>query len=83
MSSESKKQDKETVPDTEETANKCLCTECLTNPDGAVLYCARGVTQKQIDKVRALGCECVFCKIYHEHKLAGCYLCLNPPTKTS
>jgi hypothetical protein len=74
---------KKPVPDTEETRNKCHCTECLTNPDGTVSYCARGITKKPIDQVRALGCNCVFCPIYHEHKLAGCYLCLNPPARTS
>ena len=71
------------VPDNEETENKCHCTECLTNPDKTVLYCARGITKKQVDQVRALGCNCVFCPIYHENKLAGCYLCLNPPAKTN
>ena len=78
-----KKKERKPVPDNEETIKKCLCTECPTNPDQAVLYCARGITKKPLDQVRALGCSCAFCPIFHEHKLSGCYLCLNKPTYRS
>ena len=74
-----KKQEKKSFPDTEETIEKCLCTECPTNHDQTVLYCARGITKKPIGEVRALGCSCAFCPVFHEYRLSGCYLCLNKP----
>ena len=74
-----KEQNEKQVPDNNENINKCLCMECPTNPDITSLYCARGITKKPIDEVRALGCSCAFCHIYHEYKLAGCYLCLSKP----
>ena len=78
-----KKHEKKQVPDTEEIMNKCLCIECPTNPDKACLYCARGITKKPVDQVRALGCNCAFCPVFHEYNLSGCYLCLNKPSFTN
>ena len=66
-----KKQQEKPVPDTKETMNKCLCTRCPTNLETG-LYCARGVTSKPVDQVRALGCSCAFCPNYHEYELRGC-----------
>ena len=75
---------KEQLVDSEDnmSMSKCLCTECLTNPEEG-LYCARGVTSKPIEQVRALGCSCAFCSIYHKYGLKGCYLCINNPKETS
>lgn len=78
-----KKKERKPVPDNEESVNKCLCTECPTNPDKTAIYCARGITKKPIEKVRTLGCSCAFCPIYHEYHLSGCYLCLTKPSYTS
>ncbi len=79
MLSRTKKQEKKASAGAkEETMDKCLCTECPTNPDLATVYCERGITSKTPENVRALGCSCAFCPVYHECKLSGCYLCLNP-----
>ncbi|MCW4053809.1 MAG: DUF2769 domain-containing protein [Candidatus Bathyarchaeota archaeon] len=72
-----KKKEKQTVPDTEATTNKCLCSECPTNPDKTGLYCARGITKSPLEQVRALGCNCAFCPVFHEYNLSGCYICLS------
>ena len=70
------------VPDTKENLEKCLCSECLTNPEEG-LYCARGITSKPVDQVRALGCNCALCPVFHEHKLTeSCYLCLQQSKTT-
>ncbi len=70
-------QPKKELVDSEENMAKCLCTECPTNPEEG-LYCVRGVTKKRVEEVRALGCSCALCPIFHEYELSGgCYLCLN------
>ena len=71
-----KKQPVKALVDSEENIKKCLCFECPTNPENG-LFCVRGITSKPINQVRALGCNCAFCSIFHEYKLSGCYLCLN------
>ena len=78
-----KKRENKPVPDTKEAIDKCLCTECPSNPDQTVLYCSRGLTKKPIEQVRALGCSCAFCPVFHEYRLSGCYLCLNKSSYTS
>ena len=78
-----KKQQMKRLTDTEDNVSKCLCTECPTNPDSTSLYCARGITEKPLEKVRALGCSCALCPVFHEYNLSGCYLCLNKATETS
>ena len=77
-----KTQPKTELVDSEENMKKCLCTECPTNPENG-LFCVRGITSKPIESVRALGCSCALCPIFHEYKLSGCYLCLNKATVRS
>jgi hypothetical protein len=74
-----KKRQREKVADVKENAEKCQCNDCPTNPDQTLLYCARGITSKPQEQVRALGCSCPLCHVFHEYKLSGCYLCLTPP----
>jgi hypothetical protein len=74
-----KMQSKKELVDSEEDMTKCLCPECPTNPEDG-LFCVRGLTSKPIEQVRALGCDCALCSIFHEYKLSGCYLCLNKAT---
>jgi Protein of unknown function (DUF2769) len=62
------------VPDTRGNEDRCICSECPSDPREGRLYCARGKTQ---NPVRRRGCICDECANFREYDLADGYYCAD------
>jgi Protein of unknown function (DUF2769) len=63
------------VEDSEENSAKCVCGRCKSYPGGEPwLYCARGKSPKEIDRVE---CICPECPVWTENDLSGTYYCVS------
>jgi hypothetical protein len=64
------------VEDTQENAAICQnnCKSCPSYPEveGEILYCSRGKSSKQIEKV---GCNCTFCDVQIKYGCSKMYYC--------
>ncbi len=65
----------QSVPDTKENRERCLCPGCPSYPHdckGELLYCSVGKSRCDIS---AKGCICNFCPVWKEYKLSSLYFC--------
>lgn len=72
-----------TVPDTAENRKKCICPGCPSYPSacsgqvpqgckGEILFCSLGKSRCEI---KAAGCVCNGCPVWHSYKLSELYFC--------
>ena len=65
------------VPDSDDTATRCLCPTCPSKADdGTRLYCSRGLSAA---RVRTVGCICTECPVYQANGLVDGYFCAVTP----
>jgi len=77
------KDDAQSVDDTEENLEQCICTMCptwkenqLANFPPGALFCARGRSRIP-EKVKMSRCFCLGCEVFIRHGLVIDRLCVN------
>ncbi|MFH1149427.1 MAG: DUF2769 domain-containing protein [Actinomycetota bacterium] len=64
-----------TVPDSDQVHQDCICGDCPSYPANDVWsYCARGKSDKGIDRVN---CICPECPVTDQYDLVGTYYCIS------
>ncbi len=62
------------VPDTPENAARCICGGCPSYPGDGGFFCAKGKSNKEIQR---RGCLCGNCANFMEYGLADGYYCAD------
>lgn len=62
------------VPDTTENMSRCLCSGCPSYPGAGGFFCAKGKSDRPVQR---RGCMCTGCVNFKEYGLQDGYYCAS------